>query len=141
MHKGLFLLAGVALLSSSLVAAAAQAGAAGSKPQPQSAEPAPFKPAAERKEITVTEKVLKTYVGEYQMEGDTSRSLNIVFKDGSIWGSPTGQEPRQLFAETQTVFFLKDLPIELTFKKDAKGTVTGLAMNQNGRVRDLLKVK
>ena len=138
MRKGLLLLAAVSLLTTSLVAQAAQTP----KPAtPQTAAPAPFKPAAERKEITVTEKVLKTYAGVYELETDATRSLTIEFKDGSIWGAPTGQNLRQLFAETQTVFFLKDLNVELTFKKDAKEVVTGLTMNQNGRLNELKKVK
>ena len=129
MRKALLLLAGLSLLTTSLVAQSAQTATT------------PFKPAAERKEVTVTEKVLKTYVGEYQLGEDTTRTLVIELKDGYLWGAPPGQEQRQLFPETQTVFFLKERPIELTFKTDAKGVVTGLAMNQNGRTADLTKIK
>ena len=142
MRKGLFLLAGVALLSSSVASAAPQAGA-GAKPQPPAAgQPAstPIKPAAERKEMKLTAKVLNTYVGEYQMGPD--RTLTISLKDGYLWGQPTGQDPRQMFPETQTVFFLKDLAVEVTFKKDAKGVVTGMLMKQEGRPdRELAKIK
>jgi hypothetical protein len=149
MRKGLLLLAGVALLTTSLVAQAAQT-AKPATPQtakpaaPQTAKPAtpaaPFKPASERKEIKLTEKVLKTYVGEYQMGPD--RILTVTLKDGYLWGQPTGQDARQMFPETQTVFFLKDIPYEVTFKKDAKGAVTGMSMRQDGGpVRELAKIK
>jgi hypothetical protein len=145
MRNYVLLLAGVCLLQPGLAHAQAT-----SKPQPpapaatkpaapgqSSAKPAP--PAAAKKEIKVPEKVLKTYVGDYQQE---ERVLEIEFKDGSLWGAPRGQNKRQLFAESTTKFFLKDLPVQLTFQKDKKGIVTGLQMQQGDNpVRDMKKVK
>ena len=145
MRKGLFLLAGVSLLTTSLIAQAAQtpkpAAPQTAKPDAaQTAAPAPFKPAAERKEIKLTEKVLNSYVGEYQMGPD--RTLTVSLKDGYLWGQPTGQDARQMFPETQTMFFLKDIPYEVSFTKDAKGVVTGMTMRQDGGpVRELTKIK
>jgi hypothetical protein len=112
-----------------------------SAPKAEASKPAaPKAEAKERKEIKVTEKLLKAYAGEYQL--DAERSLTFALENGSLWGGPTGQTKHQLFAESQTKFFLKDLPIDLTFKKDAKGTVTGLTMEQTGRpTRELKKVK
>lgn len=58
-----------------------------------------------------------------------------------MWGQPSGQTKRQLFAESQTKFFLKDAPVEVTFQKE-KGKVVGLAMKQGDRPeRQLKKVK
>jgi hypothetical protein len=85
----------------------------------------------EKKEIKVPAKVLKTYVGEYEFGPE--RTLTITLEGGSLWGQPTGQEKRQLFAESQTKFFLKDLPVVMSFEKDAKGVVTGMVMDQEGR--------
>ena len=119
-----------------------------SAPQPKAAPPAAAKSApppagkaaAERKEIKLSEKVLKTYVGEYEMSPE--RTLNITLETGSLWGEPTNSQKRQIFAESATKFFLKDLEVELTFLKDAKGNVTGLKMNQAGRPeRELKKIK
>jgi len=121
--------------------ASAQAPATTAKPQTPAqtaAKPAP--PAVERKEIKVTDKVLKSYVGEYEMTPE--RTLTITLKDGYLWGEPTGQTARQLFAESQTKFFLKEIDAQVTFKKDAKGVVTGALMQQAGRPdRDMKKVK
>jgi hypothetical protein len=125
MRNYILLLAGVCLLQPAPVHAQT------------AAKPAP--PAAARKEITVPVKVLKTYAGDYQQE---ERILEIDLKDGGLWGAPKGQNKRQLFAESPTKFYLKDLPIQLTFQKDKKGIVTGVLMEQEGRpARDMKKVK
>ena len=131
------LILGVCLLP---VVAAAQAPATTAKPQTPAQTTAKPTAPVERKEIKLTEKVLQSYVGEYEM--DPQRVLTITLKDGYLWGEPTGQSARQLFAESQTKFFLKDIDAQLTFKKDAKGVVTGATMEQVNRpVRELKKVK
>ena len=128
MRPHVWLLASLCLLSTPPVGFAAQDAKA------QDAKP------KERKEIKVTDKVLKTYVGEYEMtEG---RTLTITLENGSLWGQPTDQQKRQLFAETPTKFFLKDLDVQVTFQKDPKGQVVGLVMDQVGRPqRELKKLK
>lgn len=58
-----------------------------------------------------------------------------------IWGQPTDQMKRQLFAESETKFFLKDLNAQITFQKE-KGKVLGMLMDQEGRPqRELKKIK
>ena len=137
MRKYALVLAGVCLLHTSIAAAGQAAGAAGSKPPTQAAAPAT--PNADKKEIKVTEKVLKAYVGDYEMGPD--RILHITLENGSLWGQPGEQEKKQLFAETETKFFLKDLDIQLTFQKDAKGNVTGLQLVQRGNPSEGKKIK
>ena len=84
--------------------------------------------------------MLQTYVGEYELRPDWI--LTVTLDNGSLWGQPTNQEKRQMFAESPTKFFLKDLPVTFEFQKDAKGTATGVHMVQEGRgERDLKKIK
>ena len=116
--------AAACVLHSGIAVAAAPQGAAA--PPAAQGTNAPAK-----KEIKLPEKALKAYVGEYEFGPE--RTLTITLESGSLWGQPTGQEKRQLFAESQTKFFLKDLPVELTFEKDAKGVVTGFVMDQENR--------
>lgn len=124
MRTSFLLLAGLCLLTPSLV----HAQGAGT-PQAQ-----------ERKEIKVSEKVLQAYVGEYEFQ--PGRILTITLENGYLHGQPTDQSKRQLFPESQTKFFLKEIDAQLTFKKDAKGNVVGLVMDQAGRPqRELKKVK
>ena len=92
-------------------------------PQGAQAQPPP-----KRTEIKVPEKVLKTYVGEYAFSPE--RILTITLENGSLWGQPSGQEKRQLFAESQTKFFLNDIDAQVTFQKDAKGKASGLRWNR-----------
>jgi hypothetical protein len=134
MRSCVLLLAGVCLLQPAL------AEAQDRKPQPPAQTASkPQAPAPERKEIKVTEKVLKTYVGEYEMGPD--RILTVTLEDGYLWGQPTNQQKRQLFAESQTKFFLKDLDAQVTFQKE-KGKVVGMVMDQAGRPqRELKKIK
>ncbi len=136
MRNGLLLLGGVLLLASSLAAQGAQTAkpAQGEKPAAAAA------PDQDKKEVKVPEKVLKTYVGEYELRPDWI--LSVTLENGSLWGQPTNQEKRQIFAESPTKFFLKDLPVTFEFQKDATGAVTGLHMVQQGRgERDLKKIK
>ena len=151
LRHSLLLLATVCLVNTPTQAAGPNGRHTGSqtaqtaKPAPpdakQPAQPAPqdAKP-VERKEIKVAENVLKTYVGVYELTPD--RTLEITLEGGSLWGQPSGQDKRQLFAEAPTKFFLKAADIQLAFQKDAKGVVTGLLMDQAGRPqRELKKVK
>ena len=125
-------LAGVCLLS-------APAGAVAPH-RPAFAIAAQDAKAAPRKEAKISPKVLTAYVGEYQMGPD--RVLTLTLENGSLWGQPTEQQKRQLFAESDTKFFLKDLDVQITFQKDAKGKVIGMVMDQAGRPqRELKKIK
>jgi hypothetical protein len=138
MRTSLLLLAGVCLLAPAL--AQAQGTAAPKTPPAQGAPAKPANPNGDKKEIKVSPKVLQTYAGEYEFGPD--RTLTVTFDNGSLWGQPTGQDKRQMFAESPTKFFLKDLPVTLEFRKDAKGKVTGMHMVQEGRPeRELKKIK
>jgi hypothetical protein len=125
MRNYILALAGACLLHPALAAAAPQGAAA--PPASQGAK------APEKKELKLPEKALKAFVGEYEFGPE--RTLTITLEEGSLWGQPTGQPKRQLFAESPTKFFLKDLPVQMEFTKDAKGVVTGLVMDQEGRPR------
>ena len=125
-----------------LVPGFVQAQATTAKPQtpPATTAPSAAKPAAERKEVKVPEKVLQTYVGDYDL--GQGRTLQFAVEKGSLWGGPAGDDKSELFATSPTKFFLKNLPIEITFNKDAKGAVTGLTMEREGRpAQDGKKIK
>jgi hypothetical protein len=110
------------------------------KPQPPTpAASKPQTPPAERKEGKVSEKILTSYVGEYSMTPE--RILTVTLEKGYLWGQPTDQVKRQMFPESETKFFLKDLDAQITFQKE-KGKVVGMLMTQGGRPeRELKKIK
>ena len=132
MPTNVLVLAGLCLLSATIAASPQTSGGrptTASNAQPQ-----------ERKEVTVPEKILRTYVGEYEITPE--QVLTITFENGSLWGEPTGSPKRQMFAESETKFLVKTSPSEVTFQTDEKGNVIGLILKLGTRPEmNLKKVK
>lgn len=84
----------------------------------------------ERKEIALAPDKLERYVGVYQLA--PSFQLTITREGGSLFGQATGQPKVQLFAESEFEFFLKVVDAQVTFVRDANGTVNQLILHQNG---------
>jgi hypothetical protein len=53
----------------------------------------------------------------------------------------TGQGAFEIFAESETRFFLKVIDAQVEFVKDAAGMVTGMILFQNGRRTPGKKIK
>jgi CubicO group peptidase (beta-lactamase class C family) len=87
--------------------------------------------APDRKEITVSPDVLSKYVGIYAMAPTVN--MTITLADGQLISQMTGQGKVPLFAESETMFFPKDVNAEIEFPKDAKGPASQLILHQNGR--------
>lgn len=100
---------------------------------------APYKIAAERKAIRLAPAVLEKYVGQYQVA--PSFSITVTSEDGHLMAQPTGQGRVELFAESETDFFLKVVDAQITFVKDAQGQVTRLILHQGGRDMPAPKIK
>jgi len=105
-------------------------------------DPAKFEPPAPAppKSVKVDTKVLDEYVGKYQLtpalvitcarEGDR---LYII--------QPNNAQKFELFAETETIFFLTIVDARITFVRNEKGEVTHLVMRENNVDRQMMKVK
>src|SRR6266542_236509 len=91
---------------------------------------AKVEPPKVRKAIKLDPKIFDAYVGEYQL------APNFIFtisREGERYFSAvSGQGRFEIFAETETVFFLKVADAQITFAKDDKGQVTHLVLHQNG---------
>jgi hypothetical protein len=85
----------------------------------------------ERKEIRVSPEILKQYVGSYELT--PKFSLAITLEDGQLISQGTNQEKVPMFAESETIFFLKLVDAQLEFFKNEKGEVTHMVLHQNGR--------
>ena len=105
------------------------------------AEPAPrgYRPPVERTEITVTESVLRSYVGEYQRTPQVS--ITITLEEGRLQAQPTGQSKATLFAEAQDKFFVRVANVQFTFTRAPSGEVSGLILHQGGRDQAGRKVR
>ena len=86
----------------------------------------------EKPPVVIDAKLFDTYVGEYEVgPGFVLR----VFREGDKFlTQATGQGVFEIFPESETVFYPRAFVAKLTFVKDADGKVTGLRIDQNGRV-------
>jgi CubicO group peptidase (beta-lactamase class C family) len=93
----------------------------------------------EKPPVTVDAKVFDTYVGEYEVgPGFVMR----VFREGDkFMTQATGQPVFEIFPESETTFSPRAFVAKLTFVKDAEGKVTGLQIEQGGRVTNGKKIK
>ena len=91
------------------------------------------KPVAQkvRTAIEVPADRLALYVGVYQLA--PKFNFVITLKDGALYEQLTGQGALRLWPETDVDFFLKEVDAQITFVRDAQGTVTELILHQNGQ--------
>jgi CubicO group peptidase (beta-lactamase class C family) len=85
----------------------------------------------ERKEITVSPKILAEYVGTYQLAPRIN--VMITLAGDQLMTQLSGQGKLPLFPESETSFFLKAVDAQVEFVKDDKGAVTQLILHQGGR--------
>jgi CubicO group peptidase (beta-lactamase class C family) len=92
----------------------------------------------EKNAVQIDPGLLDAYVGMYELEGD--RSIK-VFKEGDrIFAEFVGQGTAELFAESETKFFMKEADIEISFVKDESGNVAHLIIHQGREETSAKKV-
>lgn len=91
-----------------------------------------------REEVTLSEGVMKSYVGEYELA--PGYIMQITFDNGLETQLP-GQQRFDLFPESETKFFLKVVDAQLEFFKDDKGNIDRVVLYQNDREMPAKKVK
>ena len=96
------------------------------------------KPVPSADGIKVDEKILATYVGEYEINPDVK--VKVIREGQSLFVQAPGQEKLQMFAESATKFFLKVNDAEFEFVKDAEGKVSKVILQQSGRKMEAKKV-
>ncbi len=92
-----------------------------------------------RKEVKVDPKIYDAYVGRYELAPNFI--LTVTRQGDRLITQATGQPQVEIFPESETVFFPKVVDATITFVKDAKGDVTHLVLDQNGREGKALKLK
>jgi len=100
---------------------------------------AKFEAPKERKAIKLEAKIFDAYVGEYQLA--PTFVITISREGDQFFAQATGQGKLELFAETETNFFLTELDVQITFVKDDKGQVTHLVLHQNKADQPAKKIK
>ena len=92
-----------------------------------------------KKEIALAPELLDRYAGEYELM--PGFSLVITSDAGHLMCQATGQKKFELFAESETNFFLKVVDAQVVFDIDAAGRVTGLTLLQGGEKLPGKKIK
>jgi serine-type D-Ala-D-Ala carboxypeptidase/endopeptidase len=81
--------------------------------------------------------VFERYLGKYQF--DRERTMTISAKGNRYFLRVTGQRAFEMFPESDTKFFLKDLDGQATFVMDKSGAATGLIWQQEGETNPEMK--
>jgi len=84
----------------------------------------------ERKAIKLDAGAYDAYVGQYELSPDFVITVRREGNGLSI--QATGQPKIEVFAESETKFFLTAVDAQITFVKNEKGEVTHLILHQNG---------
>lgn len=92
-----------------------------------------------RKVIALDSKVLKTYVGKYELQ--PGFLLTVTVEGNKIFAQATGQQKVEIFPESETKFFLKVVDAQITFVKGKEGKVNQLILHQSGRDMPAKKIE
>jgi CubicO group peptidase (beta-lactamase class C family) len=82
--------------------------------------------------------VLQTYVGKYKANG--TPLFNILIGNQGLTFEVEGEVNSQMIPRSQNTFFVKDLGLDVEFKKDGPGPVTGLVVKSVDGTRDVARV-
>lgn len=90
--------------------------------------------------IELPASALSPYVGVYELA--PGLALDVTHRDGALFiRSTTGDTALQLWPESGKDFFVNEVDAQVTFTRDASGTVAGLVLHQYGRDRPAKKVR
>lgn len=97
------------------------------------------KPPMVKEGINVPEDVVKRYVGTYIMR--PGFELVITSEGNQIFAQATGQPQLEIFAETETVFFLRVVDATIEFKANNDGSFNTAVLRQGDMEMQGTKVK
>jgi len=92
-----------------------------------------------KKSIQLDEKILKTYIGNYELQ--KGFVLYITLEDGKMMLQATGQEKNEIFAESETKFFMKVVDANMEFVPGESGKAETLIFNQGGQTFNCKRVE
>lgn len=93
--------------------------------------------AKEQETVTISSDVLKTYEGVFGLQ--PGFDIVITAKENQLFAQATGQAQFELFAESETKFFLKVVKAAIEFHKNEKGETIALTLFQGGNVMKAMK--
>lgn len=93
----------------------------------------------ERQAIDLPADVLKRYVGRYQVGPDVT--VTVTQTESGLVAEATGLGVAPIYPATETEFFVKVIPVELTFQLGPHGAATGVVVRFAGRQMQGSKVR
>lgn len=100
-------------------------------------KPLPVK--KERKEISLTKEQLQKFVGVYEIQAGFE--ITISTDKDQLFAQLTGQNAFPIFAETETLLFLKVVDAQIQFVPNETGAITSLFLLQNGNKIEGKRIK
>lgn len=91
------------------------------------------------KEVKVAQKVLKTYVGKYEVE--PGMSVSVTLEDGKLYGQPSGGEKAQLIPMAQNKFYLNEENIQAEFHPNDQKEVDRITIYMGEQVLEAKRLK
>ena len=88
--------------------------------------------------VTVDAATLARLAGRYPVL--PSLTLTVFSRDGGLFVAQPGQGETEVFAESETRFFYREVNAQLTFEIGADGKATALVLHQNGRDRRAVRL-
>jgi len=79
--------------------------------------------------ILLSNEVLDRYTGAYDLRG---MELNVQRRGSSLFLVMPGQPDMEIFASSETEFFLKSVQATVVFETDTEGKAVQLMINQGG---------
>lgn len=89
--------------------------------------------------IAVDKTILAQYVGSYELTPEMQFKVTLI--EDKLFVQAPGQDKLEMFAESETKFFLKVNDAQLEFIKDGANKVTMIKLTQSGRSIEAKKVK
>ncbi len=81
--------------------------------------------------MKIDPKVFDQYEGDYELQ--PGFVIEFFRRGDRFFTQATGQGAAEIFAESESRFFLKVVDGGVEFVKDAAGKVTGMVLTQNGQ--------
>ena len=98
----------------------------------------PYKIPEMKKEIKVSEEILKKYIGTYEIVPQFK--INVTVENGTLQAQATGQSKFELFGQKDSYFFAKIADIEIEFVNNEKGEIESLNLYQGGKKTPAKKI-
>lgn len=97
------------------------------------------KPISEKESVQLDLKILNKYIGVYELQ--PSFQIETEVQNGRLFAKASGQPLVELFAESETSFFIKEIGGQIVFNLANNGTVKSLSFSQGGAKMEGKKIK